>query len=514
MSWQIIKKDWLLIVKSKLALFSLFLLPALIVLILSFSLSTVGLQQVRLSYYYENLSTNALATTQSLLELLKSKGYEVVNASKERCIENIKSGGWHICLLISPGSTENELTINIYTDASRINFAYTLINHLSTLIQIRSEEISIDLIQAIINVLDTTTKKLNESNNKIVQLNKKLIGITTESGAIIATTNAINTDFNIKDFKIDRLNALIEELGNSSNLTSDFEDVASDIEAKLKEIERRFKVIESQKGSIKSSTSNISRIVEEIVIISSSVKNTSESIIKDIGSIKEKKPGILTSPIKTSVVSVTTKSKNIDFILPGFLTFIIVSLALFVSSTLTIKEKKSKAWFRLSLTPLSDLSFFFSSFASFFLILLIEIILALAIVSFFTNLLPISTIFSILPLIILAIALFIFIGMFIGNIAKSEEVVILINFFILLFFLFFSQTIMPHEMVKQTYGVTKVLTYSPFNIIENSLKQMLFFRFTLAKIWFSLFILAIYASIFFVIALLTKKLTKHTLIYS
>ncbi|MEM2478687.1 MAG: ABC transporter permease [Candidatus Pacearchaeota archaeon] len=510
----IIKKSLHDIIKSKLALFALFVLPAIIILVLCFSLNTAGLQNIRVAYSMENLTQNSLNTTLSLLELLKNKGYEIINSSAENCIENIKKGGWHICLIIRQGKTERELNIEIYTDASRINLAYALINHISHLIQIRSEELSISLIQAIIAVLDATKSNMNDAGSKLKELNKIVLNINAATSNIKAIANAIDTSFNLNDFKIDKLDELIEELGNSSNLTSDFEDIASHIEAKLKETQKKFLGIESKKAEIKSYSEEIVKLGESILLTSDKVRDITSKVNSSIDEIKEKNPEVLTSPIKTSVISVTTKTKNLDFVLPGFLTFILVSLALFVSSSLTIKEKKSKAYFRNFLTPISDLSFVTGYYFSFFIILAIEMALALLIISFFTDLFSGFALLNIVPILVIALSIFAFLGIFIGHISKSEEIAILINFFILLFFFFFSQTILPHEMLKPSPTTNKILAFSPFNIIEDSLKRIIFFKFPIGQSWFNLLILFAYTLIFFAIAVLSKKLTKHTLIYS
>ncbi len=181
---------------------------------------------------------------------------------------------------------------------------------------------------------------------------------------------------------------------------------------------------------------------------------------------------------------------------------------------MTIKEKKSKAYFRNFLSPVSDVVVILSSYVFLLIVIILQLALVIPVIAYFTNLVTFSFILNMLPLIFVTSTLFIFLGIAIGYIARSEEAIILINLLIILFFIFFSQTVIPHEMLAPIPIIKQIVAYSPFTIIENIIKETAFFHFSISKNLMQLFILFSYAIFFFLISVFAKKLTKRHLIYS
>ncbi len=309
MKLAIIKKDFKLVLKSKFALFTLFILPVIIVLILSISFSVTGLQNINIAYFNQNLTEDGLKTSSSIIEALKAKGYDIFSSnSSEQCIENVKSKGWHVCMIINQGKVKEELNIVFYVDSSRINIAYTLIHHISEIVKIRSEEISVTLIQAIIDVLDATRSEIVEkSNPKLFEFGKIISDIRIETAGIKTITNSIDTYFDIRDFNINELKDLIEGIGNASNLTPQLEDIAFDIERKLKQTKTKFETIESKKKEVFNSLSSIERLTETAGESIDAVRASNDKIIKSIDEVKVKEPSVISGPIKTSVSSIVSK---------------------------------------------------------------------------------------------------------------------------------------------------------------------------------------------------------------
>jgi ABC-type multidrug transport system permease subunit len=510
----LVKKDFINIFKSKLAIFILFIFPLLIVLGICISFNVFGFHHIKVVYYKNISSEKANNMFNSLIEVLKSKNYVLEEVDERKCIESVKKRQSHICMIVN-NPIEESLNIDLYVDETRLNLAYALINQISQAIQVKSEEISITLIQAIIDVIGVSEKKTSESLQKLNELESVLNEIEGEKANIENNVRSIDTSFSIKDFDISRLESLVEDLENTnaSNLTDDFKSAIEKIESKLEEIKRRFEDIEGKKTIILNSNNKIGILIATSKQLKQNTQENLNKISEATGNIKMRNVSVLTSPIKIDTKPISIPQKNVDYVLPEILAFIIMTLSLFFSSIIIIKERKSKAYFRNFLSPVKDYAFIFSSYLFLISIIMAEVILILLLISKFSTLIDKFFLLNFIPLLLISSTVFIFLGMLIGYLTKHEEVCILVIFIILLGFLFFSPMLMPSEMIKQQI-IRKAVTFLPFNLIDSTLREIIFFKFSIVKEYFVLCLLLAYAAVFCLAAFLTKKLTKHQLLYT
>ena len=502
------------IFKSKLAIFTLFVLPLLIVLGLCISFNVFGFQNIRLVYYKNINNEGASKTFYSILEIIQSKNYVLSEVNdKEICIENVKTRKAHICM-IAESFSEEELNVNIYVDETRLNLAYALINQLSQIIQIKSEEISINWIQAIIEVIEMSEKKAWEAERKLNEMGRIFEEMESEKIGLEENIKNIDTRFNIQEFELSDLKSLVEQLENTnaSHLMDEFDSVIEKIRSKLEQIKKRFEEIEGKKDTALNTNQKIGFLISTSKQLRQNVYDDVYRIDEGIRNIRIRNVSILTSPIKTNVKAVSIPQKNIDYALPQILGFIMMTLSLFFSSMIIIKERKSKAYFRNFLCPIKDSTFIFSSYVFLMLIVFVELFLIIFLISRFTELIDKFFLLNFIPLLLVSLTTFIFLGMFIGYLTQREEICILIIFLILLGFLFFSSMIMPTEFIKSTVAKS-IIAYLPLNIIENSLRNIIFFRFSIQHEVLSILLLLAYSIFFFFLTFLIKKLTRHQLIY-
>jgi ABC-type multidrug transport system permease subunit len=513
----LVKKDFASIIKSKLATFALFIFPLLVVLVLCIGFSVFGFQNIKIVYSKNaTLSEEAQKMLNSTLDFLKTKNYVLTEVNFSECIENVKIRQAHICLVVSSPNS-NTLKLELYVDETRLNFAYALISQLSQLIQLKEKEISIALIQAIINVVELSEKKAGDSLQKLNELNSKLSAIGAEYANIQSSATAIDTGFSIEDFNVKQLEAIADELeernlSNATDLIDSLNSAISTLKSKLQATKGRFERIEEKKKVILDASGRIVVLSDEARQLSENVKSQQQEILTAAkGPLRN--ASVLASPIETEIKPLSVQQKNLDYILPGLISFILMTLTLFFSSILTIKEKKSKAYFRNFLSPVKDSTFILASYISLIIMLVLEMFLIILLISRFSTLISPSFLPNFLPLLLIALTSFIFLGMFVGNLTRDEEVCILVIFFILLAFLFFSPMIMPSEMIKQQ-AIRNVVAFLPFNLVDNALRDIIFFKFSIVKEYFALCLLLAYAAVFCLAAFLAKKLTKHQLLYT
>ena len=109
----------------------------------------------------------------------------------------------------------------------------------------------------------------------------------------------------------------------------------------------------------------------------------------------------------------------------------------------------------------------------------------------------------------LIISVFIFMGMFIGYIFKSEETTIFASVLISAITLFFSNVIIPLEKITSTFR--ELTNLNPLVISDNALKKILLFGFSFNSYVDEIIILLIYLFVFLILTFFARKITKRNL---
>ena len=109
-------------------------------------------------------------------------------------------------------------------------------------------------------------------------------------------------------------------------------------------------------------------------------------------------------------------------------------------------------------------------------------------------------------LVFLLSTLFIFLGMLIGYLFKTEETVVLATFSLGSLFLFFSGTILPLETLPDS--IRGIADFNPFVLGEGILKKIMLFNFGLSELGGSFYILLGYILVLVVGVYFARKLSK------
>jgi ABC-type polysaccharide/polyol phosphate export permease len=182
-------------------------------------------------------------------------------------------------------------------------------------------------------------------------------------------------------------------------------------------------------------------------------------------------------------------------------------VSMMLASTLEIKEKTAKVYFKNFITPTSDALFIFSNFVTNLIIIILQLAVLFGVAMYFfkEQILSVLTNLIIIPLIIATV--FILLGMVLGNVFRSEETSTLGVISLGFIFLFFSSTILPIETLPGVIG--KIAAFNPFFIGERLLNQVLLFQSPLQPLLPSLYILGGYIIGLIILTVVTKKIAKR-----
>lgn len=189
----------------------------------------------------------------------------------------------------------------------------------------------------------------------------------------------------------------------------------------------------------------------------------------------------LSNPIQYKAQSIgegiTTQASQlefIDYLFPTFLMFFIIFLCLVFPASITIRERKTKAYIRNMTSKTSGFKFLLSNFGSCLIIIFVQILVLLLISKFFLNA---EVLGSIIPLIIIcsiAISILTLFGMCMGHLFNGFDSAIIGSLSLSLLLLVLLPGITPPEMLHPF--ISRIMSYSPIGIIENKIKSALIFE--------------------------------------
>jgi len=108
-----------------------------------------------------------------------------------------------------------------------------------------------------------------------------------------------------------------------------------------------------------------------------------------------------------------------------------------------------------------------------------------------------------------ALSAFIFIGMFIGYLFKSEETIIFSSVLIAAVMMFFSNTILPIETISSSFK--NIAVFNPVVACDLALKKVISFGFDYSFILGELYILGGFLGFFLILSYVGRRITKKML---
>jgi ABC-type multidrug transport system permease subunit len=505
--------------RSKLSSLIIIIGPILIILLAGFVFSTDSLQGVKIGIFEEEDTI----LKENLIERFNAKSFAVQElATLQSCIDSVKIGQNHLCLQIEESQTnplgkiEPRLNNNItlFVDYSKTRVVWTIINQVQTTIEEESSEATLHILGILsekvggaINDIGSKEQELNTLIDRGESIQGALEGSETDINIITNQIEVLNSDSvnaidNLNTFNtlmLTYINEIESETGETeatSNMKWQLQQYTQETTAMLLNIQTISQQLNSNEiqNQIQTANQNLNSLITQL----KSIRTSIHKISNDFNDFEETFAEEILNPIPTKYNSVaggnigeTEKElKFFDYILPGLITMIIMFSSILLTATLTIKERKTRAYLRSILTPTSKGLFTFSNCITALIIISIQILIILSVSKLFFN----SNI--ILPLYLTALStiiissFFIIIGAIMGHIFNSEETGVIASVCAGILFLISSSMIMSIEAMPKLIG--KIMQYTPFVLSETLLRKIFIFQLPIINIMPELLTIMLY----------------------
>ncbi len=551
--WLLTKKNLKLLFRAKASALIIIFAPLLIILLLGLSYNTS-------SKYGLNIGVYAPSYTEDVnlfIDLLKEQEFNLVtyNSSVEECVQDLKSGIVHTCIVVPEslqidGNTAKEITF--YLDPSKINLVWMVQETLSSKFDFKSQQLSQELIQDLLSKLTDAKSKIADSKTNLASAKEKSSSASSITSTIYQQLSGLdltppNTNLSFEILTnitsvLDESTLKIEEARNdvqSSNAsTSQKNTIKVSLDAATSHLENAkalltgaeptsiSNVLAGMKADLESSKTKLEAVVaavsstdlglqtatsqiQESIATMDSVWGTLNAAEANLASQKVTEAGTIVQPLRTKIEKVGAESTYLNYLLPILLVVVIMFSSLLLGTTLVMMEKNSPAFLRNFFLPIRKTTFVISTYLTNLVLILIQIIIILGISLFF-----IKDIFSQIPALFLILfigaSIFTFLGMVIGYLFISEETGVLASISLGSIFLFISGVIIPLEGISP--ALREIVSFNPFVLSEQLIREVLLFGNSLADAGVDLAILIGYGIVLFLVILVIESVLHQHLI--
>jgi len=556
-----IGKNLKLLFRSKETAFMIIFGPLLIILLVS-AAYIGGSNNIAIGTYAPTYTSGV----NKLISSFEKKDYVVSTFnSQEECVSKIRRGIIQACIIFpddfKPDASESQKII-FKVDTSRMNFVYMLIQDIGSELNIQSTDISQDLTAKILVALSSSKKVVDEQYEAAKRMDSSRQLASEKLSSINSTINGVNFNITIPDLKtlkghingLDQISLEIKKTGLSgieegldtlytiqdSVLENDTEKLVDDAIGSLlnltdvleqdylevpKKIQEANSIIEDSAVAvskvndklleIKDNNALVEANLKEATIKLDSLKQDLTTLLGQLQYLENQYDGIrgldaegVSKPIITKIEPINNANSKLSFTFPYLMLLVIMFLGLMISSSLVVMDKTTKAAFRLFTTATRDEYFVAMSFITTMLILFIQTIVVLIIGGLFLQ----ETLFNnfgvSITILLIAMAIFSFIGMIIGYLTKTQEASMISSLTIGTILLFISNLVLPLEtMNKVVQGLT---AYNPFVVLSEMLRQSMLFSMPLSGVYVKLGIMFLGIVILLLVVLIVQKSFKSS----
>ena len=488
----IISKNFKILWRSKVSAIAIVLIPLIVVLLVGIAFSSSSFGSMKVGTYsdsYNNL-------TESSLKEIQDKGYQTKKYSSEAdCERSVKDGETKICIIF-PGnlSIETNESIRIYADKSRTDIAYYLINTIQSQISEEASGIGKIEVQKLINTVNSAQETISGEKEKISDLKDDLD--SAESSASSISGQNIDTDSLIS--RIESINSSLDEM-NQSSLVDEMRDDLNDAKSDVKEMNSSFSEISGNSEDISSKISDVKERLTQ-------TEDSLDELLTELESTDIIEAEKIINPLNTEVRSLKPDSSHWDYLFPKFIFIVILFCSIILASALVVRERKTGAAFRNSITSTTDFTFIMGIFITCLIILFLQLGIVLTGIHFIIGT-SLSTMVGELALaVIVSSSIFIFLGMLVGYAFKSEETTMIVSISLIALFMFFSNTVFPLEAVSGS--LKNMIQYNPAAVSNTLFRKIILFDYGFVSVAREFYILAGSLVVSLFLTLGVKKLSK------
>ncbi len=278
----------------------------------------------------------------------------------------------------------------------------------------------------------------------------------------------------------------------------------------IEEFQREFDATMLQldmfKGMLDTEIESIDTYVAKIDAGVVKVKDMQLTLSRNLDKLSMLTPGLATKlvrPILQTFEPIAKDLREIKVVFPTLLSLVIVFISLLFSNIVTLSELNSKAYLRNLIAPVTDMVFTLGLVITNLLVVLFQVMVLLLVAQYRFMI----DIFPVIPQVALVCVIFalsfIFLGMILAYLFKSEQTSILVTTFSAIGFFMFSDSITPLETMP--VAAAKMAAMNPFVIAQALFKKIVIFRVPLGQVMPEILILAAYMGVLFILLLAIAK---------
>lgn len=492
----LIKKNFRLIMRSKTSAIMIILGPLLLIILMGAAFNTASIYGIRVGTFSENYSPLA----ESIIHELNQRSYSAQKVDSEQaCIDGVRNSVFHVCAVFPKDIKVAEGgNIQFYVDNTKTNLVYLLTETISSEIGKKSEDLSFQLTKGVVDTLTSIESEINDRQDLIDELTAKNQENEVALNSISQDLVDMNLGYKISDIPISTLKSQLNGtasigLNAVEKKINEVLDETSKAELKRKKISEKSLVLDQNTAS------------EKITI--QQIQATFNGIKKDISLVKETGVSNIVNPISSDIKPIAAEKTHLNFIFPTLLVMIIMFVSMLLTSTLEIRENTAKVYFKNFITPTSEALFTLSNYFTNLLIIALQttILLGAAAYFFFNNIT--GSLGVLLLALFIIISIFLFLGITLGSIFKTEETNTITVISVGFIMVFFSSAILPIEILPSL--IKGIATFNPFYISETLLNQIILFQSGFSVIKDQFILLAGYLAGAVIITWMVKKVTMR-----
>ncbi len=542
---KIVSKTLRMIIRSKTSLAAVLLGPLLIITLVGLAFGSMTQYSLNIGVFahdYDDLVESYLKTIDEDTTYQVTR-YPII----DNCINDIRRGSAHTCIEFprnfqAGGNGTNE--IKFYVDQSKTDMVEIIRNVVVDRLSQRTAEITeertedvLSRVEAVDNIISEQAVVLQDISSKLRSaeddLDEAISGFEYLNSLIVGaddrmddlddiTSDMLGYAEDLRDEAYDAVDigqSWIDEINHSdySSLDSIREEVKylynDSYEARLDALN----LIRDDRDGSSDIESSVASVEQDMVSARDYVED-SIGLIGDVGSAfsqaSEDFAGIdgaenITAPVRTSLEPVVSERAPLSYMFPTLLVMVIMLVSVMLAGTLVVVEKTSSSFFRNFVTPTSDMAFIAGIFIANIVVTFSQSLLIILVASLVFGGVMLTNLLTIAVALLIISALFTLLGMLLGYLFNTQEMVSLSGITVSSLFIMLSGIIVPLEQMPQ--HMIDYSIYNPLLMGEGILRRSIIFQTELINeaIMRDVFLILGFSLILLVLVIVTQRIKKE-----
>jgi len=492
-AYAILKRNFNIIINSKLSSIAIFLGPILLMVVVGVVLQNTELRAINVGIYsanWQEMRTDNFVqgfegkigqyTEENSLEACQSK---VVNAEYNACIE-IKKGQYNPLENLGAANSADlgvaSYQVTSYVDFSKTQIVWGVINRIQRVTDAQSLEMASTGILDAVSKIDNLINQIKTQRDNLNEIGQGLSNMESSIQNIENNANSVKSELSLARSDIKAMQNKLSSLKTFAGITIDMTNYINEIKFDLTNLDSKIAIAQSSTSSpssIFSETTSLKGRITDMKNQVTSVISSMDEVISEWDNLKGIDLTKVSRPITSDYKSVLDSSESyggqslqtIDYLFPSFLMFFIIFVSLVFPATFIIRERTSKAYIRNATSKVKGRTFLIFNSLSCIIIISVQILVILFISELFLNVSILNNIRPIITIVLLAIGSLSLLGVAVGYLFNNHENSIIGAIILSLMFLIFLPGITPTEMLPSPFS--SLLKLLPSTIFESRLSM-------------------------------------------